>query len=1785
MANASLENFLGPSTLINGIGKGFTTKITESLIKKLGQQGAKKALSEWAVKIGASSGEEALEEILQLGGETALQDVAQEMGLTKEDAELLKPSFSEYLDNGIKGFIGGFALGGAVGGVQALATNSKEEAKATDKEAENNKKLSTLWESTTEVDEELDGIINNGRAENFAKNIIVKPKNNVLKTMNETLTKIRGQEPVFFASTDKTINGIYNGNNGKVYINVNNATKNPLFTFGHEFFHYAEQTMPEQSKTFINSVFSNLTKTFPEYALKLEELYGTTDVNTIKNEHSADVMGDLFLDKKLWQSMNEGKIVYDSRIKQVAHKVVEFIDFVLEKLGSGSGALKYIKELEAVKTEAIKLINAGIKQNLDVNALVTTTKNIPSYSQFVEAMKNKEAEAENIKRYANKEEMLKAEQLTEGTIKPKEDSTKGTNKTGFFGEVFNQFYHKANEAVEQLLRIKNGEAVGALHHKDIGDIDLVWGKEGTKKSDGYGLAKIAKYHPEVLNKLQEVLDESEITQRGTNRLKLESEKYFSAISLNYLGNEKKWLLTSYEKNKDSLGRTMNITKNQNNSSDRVNDTAPHSESLNNSIPPAIEKNKTVEVETAKPEPTQKPLWAMSKKEFGNEFKGQWVKKVVPGSYPKSTINVFRYIPKNDNGLKPFEIYGAQYMKKGEEIQTVASKYLQKQRDAIINEAIKRGEVIPDNVLKDYSQLNGKEAVNKIDMLKANVKPYSTSNNRIALSGVHFDAESKVVVATDGISLVQIHDNSINETKTIAVKDMKNDKRETLYKKGETIKEQYPKYKAVIPPVNESDKIAKNINVKTLLDKLNGIIKENRMYKNDNKEIIRSVFTDGNILDTKRIFNNLMSLASNNVKTVDIYQLSEGAPLIIKDTKNEKNLIAIMPYRGKAEGSTANVLTGNKIKVQNDNIKLSKSLDNEIDEIKNKYINTDKWLKAPNGKATKLNELQWLQVRTQAFKNWFGDWETLAKINEVMTMKPVKAITGNEFQKDDIPLTDKVTEYYTKNYNNKVINPELGTINLLRGGVKASIAHGIGAKKSSAFMVVPEVIQNGLIIDRQSNWKNRGYDTVIISAPVSINGIEHVAEVIVIKDKETNNFYLHEVDIKEKLQKLENPIILNDKGEWAFSPFKQLVDKNIITQNEYSNLKKEYGKVDSLLKESSKKAIEFAHKLLKNKGIDGVIYNNNYEGDGNSYIAFDPTQIKSATANIGTFDGSNPNIKFSKALPSTPNPTFTNDDKTNAFVENAIPQAMYDVHHLGDLSNNANFTINTLGYKKVVNQLAEVNDKNDDEQVRLFMSALAHPDFTELMTEDYDTASKVAENFLKLRTKAGQMLGALRRIAGKVVDEEQAAFKAFILAPSKQYKEDVKNKVKDAAKNEWERINKIRDEIKAKFGVDPFDDGLMAIQGDKFKAKIAREVAIRRATIGDKVYEYWINGILSGFKTQWANVIGNVGFATSEFFINRPVEAVINVFAGKTDAATFGEYKYMMKAFGTALRPAFQNAVKAFMLEKAVTVNSTKMEGGLQSISDKAGGRFIRIPGRLLLMMDELSKGLIIPIEATAMAYRLTRGLSNQAEAMQGLLKDHNSNAMIYAKQRALELTFQTEGGKFVQLINHLKTEGGAWGTAAKYVFPFVKTPANIIKTATRKSPLGTVKLINDFAKGKFDSDNRAIHNVAEQMLAWSIVAILYSMVGDDDEHEKDFAITGAPAQYGTPEYRFRMEAGIPPRSIKLGGKWFDYSRVEPISEVLSLVVDGIHSWKNVKKGGDFTSSAGLMFNKEAVYSI
>lgn len=192
---------------------------------------------------------------------------------------------------------------------------------------------------------------------------------------------------------------------------------------------------------------------------------------------------------------------------------------------------------------------------------------------------------------------------------------------------------------------------------------------------------------------------------------------------------------------------------------------------------------------------------------------------------------------------------------------------------------------------------------------------------------------------------------------------------------------------------------------------------------------------------------------------------------------------------------------------------------QYEEVKSKYMGTPLWMKAPNGKRTNLTESQWIEVRTPNFKRWVGDWEKEAWAKAAMDFlektAPVRELSGGEFQKDGVKLTEKVPAYF-KSIGNVAHNDELGDVVLDLKGVEDSIAHGIGRLKSAAFMAVPDVIEKGFIFNREENWKERGWNTAVIVAPIKLGEDDYVCEVVVKKIRGQQRFYLHEVERKKTL---------------------------------------------------------------------------------------------------------------------------------------------------------------------------------------------------------------------------------------------------------------------------------------------------------------------------------------------------------------------------------------------------------------------------------------------------------------------------------------------------------------------------------------------------------------------------------------------------------------------------------------------------------------------------------------------
>ncbi|MCM1406391.1 MAG: DEAD/DEAH box helicase family protein, partial [[Clostridium] fimetarium] len=114
----------------------------------------------------------------------------------------------------------------------------------------------------------------------------------------------------------------------------------------------------------------------------------------------------------------------------------------------------------------------------------------------------------------------------------------------WFGPVYTGFEGRPVEAEEHLRDKCDGIAKGALTYPGLSPIDLAWGDMKA------GYMKIVIKHPEVVGKLQSILDSCEIIEQSDNRVVLESDTHKVIVSkMKGATPTDNWLLTAYEKKK------------------------------------------------------------------------------------------------------------------------------------------------------------------------------------------------------------------------------------------------------------------------------------------------------------------------------------------------------------------------------------------------------------------------------------------------------------------------------------------------------------------------------------------------------------------------------------------------------------------------------------------------------------------------------------------------------------------------------------------------------------------------------------------------------------------------------------------------------------------------------------------------------------------------------------------------------------------------------------------------------------------------------------------------------------------------------------------------------------------------------------------------------------------------------------------------------------------------------------------------------------------------------------
>lgn len=113
-----------------------------------------------------------------------------------------------------------------------------------------------------------------------------------------------------------------------------------------------------------------------------------------------------------------------------------------------------------------------------------------------------------------------------------------------FGTIYEGV--KWTDAEQLLIKQQGGEVRGAYTFEKK-PVDLIRWSYNKRTESGIGLSKISQKHPEVLWKIQDLLDTLPILKRDTKEIVLWDKNSVVVIKLQYLDQKKRWIMTAYDR--------------------------------------------------------------------------------------------------------------------------------------------------------------------------------------------------------------------------------------------------------------------------------------------------------------------------------------------------------------------------------------------------------------------------------------------------------------------------------------------------------------------------------------------------------------------------------------------------------------------------------------------------------------------------------------------------------------------------------------------------------------------------------------------------------------------------------------------------------------------------------------------------------------------------------------------------------------------------------------------------------------------------------------------------------------------------------------------------------------------------------------------------------------------------------------------------------------------------------------------------------------------------------------
>jgi hypothetical protein len=335
------------------------------------------------------------------------------------------------------------------------------------------------------------------------------------------------------------------------------------------------------------------------------------------------------------------------------------------------------------------------------------------------------------------------------------------------------------------------------------------------------------------------------------------------------------------------------------------------------------------------------------------------------------------------------------------------------------------------------------------------------------------------------------------------------------------------------------------------------------------------------------------------------------------------------------------------------------------------------------------------------------------------------------------------------------------------------------------------------------------------------------------------------------------------------------------------------------------------------------------------------------------------------------------------------------------------------------------------------------------------------------------------------------------------------------------------------------------------------LAGKKPNLFQKINEFIINGMLSGLGTPVVNTIGGGLQTFAKPFLNaidsyvpkigqNAAEALRERRAAKAMVSALSDgwvsdSIFLSRGFGTGLPVDFKLTPKALGLSEK-QFNQLMVDLGASPDVD----------------------GKVNPELARPFSTGKAQDLYGDMDRFEQVVGGDFDTAIYDVRNYAVDGTFQAKLSGALKKISEAKGEGRTpVETFITQTIPFLRTPWNIFKESGGYIPgVGMNKV---YKKGSDTPTFETItvnmpkeEMVARQLVGFGITTGVYQMF-------EQGLITGSMPTDAAERNTWQAQ-GKQPTSIKIGGKWVDYSRAEPFATVLGMMTDTFQATKDVMDG-------------------